>query len=185
MLFQVIRSIAQRPGLLIDYQQMANDLRISNKTVSSYLHYLEEAFLIKKVYNFSKNRLTSEKKLKKFYLASPSFCWALSEFVDTGRLVKNYVSSQKGYPFFWRDPYHHEVDFIEIDQSNQVIPVEIKYKENLDKKELKNIILFSNKFKCKKAIVFTRCLESKTTSYDAHDVEIFKEPLRKTDSIVV
>ncbi|MFQ5631892.1 MAG: ATP-binding protein, partial [bacterium] len=63
VLWQIIRTIAQMPGMLIDYQNMANEIGFSNKTVSSYLYYLEESFLVRKLYNFSRNRITSEKKL--------------------------------------------------------------------------------------------------------------------------
>jgi predicted AAA+ superfamily ATPase len=59
--------------MLVEYKHMANDLNFDWRTVQTYIHYLEEAFLIKKLYNYSPNLLTSEKKLKKIYLNSTSF----------------------------------------------------------------------------------------------------------------
>lgn len=176
VLWQIIRMIAQQPGMYIDYQNLANDLGFSNKTISTYLYYLEESFLVKKFYNFSRNRITSEKKLKRFYLASPSFSWALTDFLETGRLVENLIPSLKNYQFFWRDAYHHEVDFIEI-ENNQVIPIEIKYKETIQSKDINNLLLFSKKFNCKKAIIFKKGVEEQSAYFDSHGVEIIETPI--------
>lgn len=178
VLWQMIRMIAQKPGMYIDYQNVANDLGLSNKTISNYLYYLEESFLIKKLYNFSRNRITSEKKLKRFYLASPSFSWALTDFLETGFLVENLVPSLRNHQFFWRDPYHHEVDFIEI-ENNKIIPIEIKYKEKVLSKDINNLLLFSKRFGCKKAIVFKKGVEEKSTVDDSRKIEIIEKPIYK------
>lgn len=178
VLWQMIRMIAQKPGMYIDYQNVANDLGLSNKTISNYLYYLEESFLVKKLYNFSRNRITSEKKLKRFYLASPSFSWALTDFLETGFLVENLVPSLRNHQFFWRDPYHHEVDFIEI-ENNKIIPIEIKYKERIQTKDINNLLLFSKRFGCKKAIVFKKGVEEKSTVDDSRKIEIIEKPIYK------
>lgn len=156
ILWQIVKIIAQKPGMLVNYQNLASDLGISNKTVSLYLYFLEEAFLIKKVYNFSRNLLTSEKKLKKYYLASPSFSTALADFQEMGLLVENLVLSLKNIHFFWRDAYKHEVDFVEIEKGEKIVPLEVKYKETVLERDLKNIFLFLKKFKIKKGIVLSR-----------------------------
>lgn len=178
ILWQMIRMIAQKPGMYVDYQNMANDLGLSNKTISNYLYYLEESFIVKKLYNFSRNRITSEKKLKRFYLASPSFSWALTDFLEIGFLVENLVPSLKNYQFFWRDPYHHEVDFVEVDKKT-ITPIEIKYKENIQAKDINNLLLFSKKFGCKKAIIFKKGIEEKSTFDDSHKIEIIEKPIYK------
>jgi len=177
VLWQVIRMIAQRPGILIDYQSLANDIGLSNKTISSYLYYLEESFLVKKMYNFSRNRITSEKKLKRYYLASPSFSWALTDFPQIGLLVENFIASLKDYRFFWRDPYHHEIDFIDIDKNNMIIPIEIKYKEIIQSKDIKNLLLFSRKFGCNKAFIYRKGIEEKSISYRSPDIQIIEKPV--------
>jgi predicted AAA+ superfamily ATPase len=151
ILWRVIQIIGQKPGMIIDYQNLSRDLGISNKTLSSYFFYLEESFLVKKVYNFSSNLLTSEKKLKKFYLSSPSFCTSISDFIEKGNLVENLVISLKDYNFFWRDAYQHEVDFVFLENS-EAVPVEVKYKEKIYEREFKNLEIFSRKFKLKKAL---------------------------------
>jgi len=176
VLWQIIRMIAQQPGIYIDYQNVANDLGVSNKTVSNYLYYLEESFIVKKLYNFSRSRITSEKKLKRFYLASPSFSWALTDFLETGFLVENLVPGLKNYQFFWRDSYHHEVDFVDI-ENDRIIPIEIKYRDRIRSKDLNNLLLFSRKFGCKKAIIFTKEIEEKSRFDESRGIEIVERPV--------
>lgn len=182
ILWRIIRMIAQNPGILIDYKNLSNEIGLSNKTVSSYLYFLEESFLVKKVYNFSRNQITSEKKLKRFYLASPSFSWALTVFHATGRLVENLAASLGGYNFFWRDSYHHEVDFIKIEKDDAIIPTEIKYKETIQPKDLKNLLIFAKKFDARRAMIFKKGTEEKSTIHPSYDVEIFEKPVYKLSS---
>ena len=153
VLWQIVKIIGQNPGILIDYQNLSKEIGISNKTLSSYLFYLEEAFLVKKIYNFSRNLITSEKKLKKFYLTSPSLSLAFSDFIEKGRLVENLLISLKNYKFFWRDAYQHEIDFINV-ENKKITPIEVKYKKEIDKKDLKNLIIFAKKYHTQRAIIF-------------------------------
>ena len=146
--------------MIINLQDLSKEIGISNKTLSNYLFYLEESFLIRKVYNFSRNLLTSEKKLKRYYLASPSFSAAISDFNDKGKLAENFLISLKDYRFFWRDVYKHEVDFIEI-KDGKIIPIEVKYKNIVTEKDFNNLILFSKKFKIKEAILLNKEIENK------------------------
>jgi len=163
IIFKILKIIAQQPGLFIDYQNFSREIGVSNKTLSNYFYYLEEAFLIKKLYNFSRNLVTSEKKLKRFYLATPSFSWAMVDFIEVGKLVENFVSSMKNYKFFWRDPYGHEVDFVNVEKE-RIIPIEVKYKEKVLLKEMKNLVLFCRKFKIPEAKILMKILEKQTES---------------------
>lgn len=172
ILWQIVRIIAQRPGLLLNYQHLASDLKISSKTVSLYLYFLEEAFLIKKIYNFSRNLLTSEKKLKKYYLASPSFSAALTDFQESGLLAENLIVSLKDIQFFWRDVYKHEVDFIEIQKEENILPIEVKYKKEISKKDCQNLFLFLKKFKLQKGLVFSQEEKERKTTKNGKTILI-------------
>jgi len=174
ILFQIVKIVAQRPGILIDYKGLSKELGISNKTLSSYLFYLEESFLVKKLFNFSKNLITSERKLKKFYLSSPSFSLALVDFTNKGEVVENFIISLKSYRFFWRDPYKHEVDFVDTTDS-EIIPIEVKYKDSVSKEELKTILLFSKRFKTKRVIVFNKSWKQEKEKIG--NVSILKMPI--------
>jgi uncharacterized protein len=165
VLWRIICIIAQNPGIFINYRNLSSNLGISSKTISLYLYYLEESFLIKKIYNFSRNLITSEKKLKRFYLASPSFSWAIADFVPIGNLVENFVISLKDYKFFWRDAYGHEVDFIDVKLDN-ILPIEVKYRNKINKKNFKNLKLFCRKFGVSNAISLEKSYENKRLSME-------------------
>ena len=51
-----LKIIVDRPGQLVDISDMGKELNVSRQTVSNYLMYLQESFLVRKLYNFSTNR---------------------------------------------------------------------------------------------------------------------------------
>lgn len=155
ILYAIIKIVAQKPRMYLHYDHLANDLNISSKTVSKYISILEQAFLLKILYNYSTNQLTSEKKLKRLYLASSSFCVALFDFTNLGSLIENAIIATKPYNFFWRDAYKHEVDFVKI-ENNRCIPIEVKYRKQVKRTDYQNIYLFTKKFKTDKAILITK-----------------------------
>ena len=89
---RILRIVASHPGIITDYASLSNDLGISRKTLSKYISYLEMGFLIHKCYNFSKNRLTSEKKMKKLYLSNTTLLFSLCEEPDYGRVVLMWIA---------------------------------------------------------------------------------------------
>lgn len=154
ILFSIVKYLASYPGAIVNLINLSSDLKISNKTLSLYFSYLEDAFLIKKFYNFSKNLISSEKRLKKYYLASPSFSFSLADFVKSGSLFENYFASQTKAFYFWRDVYKREVDFIEVDEEKNIIPVEVKYKREIDSLDIKNLLSFMKKYQVKEGVIY-------------------------------
>ncbi len=150
VLFQLVRYIAQQPGEVINNIHLSQDLNISNKTLSFYLFYLEEVFLIKRFYNFSRNLISSEKRLKKYYLASPSFSYALVDFIDKGKLFENYFASLTQTGHFYHDQYNHEIDFVKLESNNSIIPCELKATEKIKDYDLRSLKIFMRRFKVKK-----------------------------------
>ena len=171
IIWQIVQIVGQMPGMLVDYQSLANDLGVSKATISNYVFFLEESYLLRKLYNFSRSLITSEKKLKRSYLASASFSWALAPFQDTGRLVENAYASLHDCRFFWRDPFGHEIDFVEV-EGGEVIPVEVKYKDRLLQKDLRNLRAFCRKFGVKRARVYMKTPESTRLDSLGADVQI-------------
>ena len=173
LLHRIVKIVGSRPGILVDYKSLANDLNISNKTLSSYIQYLTESFLVRKVYNFSPNLLTSEKKLKKFYLASPSLSWAVGDTLDMGSLVENTVLSVKNFKYFWRDAYKHEVDFVDVkEEEKKIIPVEVKYKDNIKPADLKGLKSFAKKFGISKGVILAKMREVEIIHLDGLEIVV-------------
>ncbi|MEK6920855.1 MAG: ATP-binding protein [Nanoarchaeota archaeon] len=152
VLLKLFRIIASNPGMLIDYHNLSSDLGINEKTLSNYSYYLEMAFLIKKLYNYSSNQLISEKKLKKVYPLASSFCQA-----EMPKIIEALVVTQLNTQFFWKRT--HEVDVVLIDRK-RLIPLEVKYKDEIRKSELKGLRKFMEEFRTE-GIVATKSLEKK------------------------
>ncbi len=153
VLWKLFKIIAANPGMLLDYHSLSSDLSLNERTVSAYIEFLEKAFLIKRLYNFSANRLTSEKKLKKAYPIASSFC-------ESGlpQRIESLVATQLLYTFFWK--MTDEVDCV-LTADSQVIPLEVKYRELIKERDLKGITQFMEKFNCPEGIVLTKNMEKK------------------------
>lgn len=165
MLYRIVQMIAQNPGGIINNIHLAQDLGISNKTVALYLSYLEDVLLIKKFYNFSRNLTSSEKRLKKYYLSSPSFAFALTDFLSPSFLFENYYASLTKTIYFYRDVSAHEVDFISVGSQQQIIPVEVKDKVIIKKDDYRNLVLFMNKFSLTKSQIYCKVIKKSTITY--------------------
>jgi len=164
LLVRIFDIISNNPWMIIDYKNMWNDLWIDWRTLQTYIYYLEESFLINKVYNFSKNLLTSEKKQKRVYLNSCSFF--LWNWDVTWSLYENYIQNYFDFKYFYRLG-KKEVDFISVDDKENIYAIEIKYKNKIKKEDLKWIIFFEKKFK-----LYKKYIISKTTKAIIDNVNI-------------
>ncbi len=80
---------------------------------------------------------------------------------ETARLMENCIITQTKAKFFWRE--NLEVDAVII-QNKKILPIEIKYKDEVkpkEIKEIKGIIKFMERFKVKKGIIITKNYEKK------------------------
>jgi uncharacterized protein len=162
----VIKVIMQDPGQIIEVNALANQLGLQRQVVSNYLILLEKSFLIKRLFNFSRNQRKSHRKLKKYY---PSIQYPLLLFKEDSFsksiVFESFLVNQIKSDFFWRDSYKNEVDIILTEK--EIIPIEIKF----GKIELKGITEFMRKFKIKKGIILTTN-EEKTIKEKEFTIEI-------------
>lgn len=131
----------EEPGQIIELSKLGSELSISRQAVSNYLTYLEESFLIKKLYNFSKNKRKTERKLKKYYptIVSVDLLFKEDDF-SKSKIFEWTVINQLKSEYFWRDQYKNEVDTIMINK--EIVPIEIKY----GKLDFKGLLAFMKKF---------------------------------------
>src|SRR3989344_651036 len=161
----------EEPGQLVDISELSRELGISRQTISSYLMYLEDSFLIKKLYNYSKNRRKTERKLKKYYPAIISADLLFrDDDLSKSKVFEWLVIMQLKAEFFWRDPYKNEVDAVLAGKNP--LPVEIKY----GKIDTHGILAFMKKFNIKEGVIITRNKEEKhkTNGSDISFVPAFK-----------
>ncbi len=55
----ILDVLVDNPGMMVELTSLSQKLGLSRQTLSKYLEYLEQAHLIVKTYNYSKNSLTS------------------------------------------------------------------------------------------------------------------------------
>lgn len=141
------------PGQIVEIFKLAKDLNVSRQSLSNYLKYLEDSFLIRKLYNYSKNKRKIERKLKKYYptIISPDLLFK-EDSLSKSKIFEWLIINQLKAEFFWRDPYKNEVDIVK-----DSIPIEIKY----GKIEDKGVKIFMKKFKIKKGYIISYDKEEK------------------------
>ncbi|MBI2105479.1 ATP-binding protein [Candidatus Woesearchaeota archaeon] len=145
----------EEPGQIVEISKLANELNISRQSLSLYLRYLEDSFLIRKLYNYSRNKRKIERKLKKYYptMLSPDLLFK-DDILSKSKTFEWLIINQLKAEFFWRDPYKNEVDIIKDN-----IPIEIKY----GKIDLNGILLFMDKFKVNNGYVISLNEEEEKT----------------------
>ena len=127
LLYKLSHIILEDPGRIIDTDSISRDLQVSRNSVSNYLIYLQDGFFLKKIYTYSNNQRTSERKQKKYYpfIISPELTFSLDPVV-VSKAFESLIVTQLDSKFFWRDKYKHEIDVLLIKDKNP-IPIEIKF----------------------------------------------------------
>jgi predicted AAA+ superfamily ATPase len=176
VLEKIFRIISTHPGMILDYKNLSNDLKIDWRTLEKYISFLESSFLIRRVFNYSENAITSEKKMKKVYLESPSFS---PQQEMNGELFENAILQSINTQFFYRKSMQ-EVDFVlhsEKQGKKTVIPLEIKWKNKLQKKDVRSLQAFQKKFMSQNGILISKIAHS-----DIENIEIL--PFWKVEKFV-
>ncbi|MCG9879754.1 MAG: ATP-binding protein [Bacteroidia bacterium] len=144
MFQRFLKVCASRVGQEVNYTSIGNDTGVDQKTVLSWFGILEASFIafrLQPFYNNLGKRLT---QMPKLYFYDTGLCCSLLELeteshVNThplrGPLFENLIilellkarfnNGQRSNLFYWRDRTGNEIDVL-LDQSSQVIPIEIK-----------------------------------------------------------
>jgi len=138
LLHSLFSLICKNPGCMLEYSTVASDLGRDRKTVSLYLDYLGFGFLVRKLFNFSRNSFTSEKKLKKFYPSLAVFCECSEPL-----FIEASIAQVLDAKFFWREKDRHEVDFV---NASPLAAFEVKYSGNVAAADWSGLHKFSQHF---------------------------------------
>ena len=141
VLESMLRIMMNEPGQIIDFIKLAKEMKVSRHTVSEYSAYMEEAFLLRKLYNYSTNARKVERSLRKYYptIIAPDLTFKEDNHYKS-MVFEWLIVNQSNAEFFWRDQYKHEVDIVLRDGP---VPVEVKY----GAADTGSIIAFLKKFK--------------------------------------
>ena len=153
----LVNILIEEPGQMLELTSLAADLNIDRHTLANYLSYLEESQMIKKLYNYSKNKRKTERKLKKYYPAviSPDLLFKDDDY-SRSKVFEWYIVMQLCPVFFWRDASKNEVDIV-LDGTT---PIEVKY----GKVEVGGLLAFLKKFDVKTGYI---------VSYDKNEEKKF------------
>lgn len=138
--------LAFQIGSEVSFNELANSLNISVKTVIRYVSLLKKAFIVFEVGAFSKNLRKEVSKSKKYYFWDLGIRNALTgQFqkldarADIGRLWENFLAVERKKKhhyqqvmcqyFFWRTYQKAEIDWVEV-RENQIFPYEFKWSKS-------------------------------------------------------
>jgi uncharacterized protein len=191
-LFQrFLKVCASRVGQEVNYSSISNDTGVDQKTVLSWFGILEASFIafrLQPFYNNLGKRLT---QMPKLYFYDTGLCCSLLELeteshVNThplrGALFENFIilellkarfnKGQRSNLFYWRDRTGNEIDLL-LDQSGQVVPIEIKTAATFTKDYVKGISYWKkiNPQTKNSYVIFT----GNSSSFNSTDILNWKE----------
>ncbi len=163
---KIIELLAVLNGQLLNYNQLAKDAGVHNKTVRSYLSLLEGTYLtkiIKPFYSNKKKEITKSPKIyfidngvRNYFLNNYN---ALNKRVDKGQIWESYilqelVKDNLGPIKFWRTKQGSEVDFV-MEKEN-IIPIEVKYISSGKSDDYRNMINFLDEYKIRTGFILSK-----------------------------
>lgn len=149
----------------ISYSAFADILNVKVDTVKNYITYLEECFLIYTAYLYSKKQVISTRKEKKLFFIDCGLRNSLLlkeiDDLEKTKIVENIIffhilslKKKELFPkiFYWLDKAKNEVDIV-FTLKNEVIPIEVKYSDHIEKKDIRGLLKFCEEFKTRGLVI--------------------------------
>jgi len=140
---QLMKTLADQVGRLINYSEISATLGIALATLKNYCWYAEETYILKRITTFFRHVRRQISKAPMVYFSDPGFrkyalgiMGGIQRPDDMGFTFQNlvYLLLREKLRWtgagihFWRTTAKTEIDFI-VETGGKVIPIEIKYKE--------------------------------------------------------
>ncbi len=146
----LVEYVFENPGIVLNIDALSKDLGRHKKTIRNALNYLEWSFLIKRISNIRGSFLAMSRKNKKAYPLHS--CLVLTRNED--KILETMIRSETDACYYWRKN-NREVDFI-LKKEKNIIPVEVKNKDKIDKEDVKGLLRFCSLFNVNKAYLINR-----------------------------
>ncbi len=154
----IFYSFVKESGNVINYSKLANSLNTKFETLKTYVEYLDDSFLIVKSPFYSTSRIKTFEKNVKVYAADHGFFHLedVKEGLRIETLVFNHCKKLiSDDVFYWQDKKKNEVDIV-LRHDKTLLPIEVKFKSKVDKRELKGLLAFMEKHHVDRGIVVTK-----------------------------
>ena len=155
---EILRLICTHPGMLLSYENFADIFHVTRQTISKYIYYMADSFILSLKYNYSGSFAGSVRRLKRAYPAHPTLT---SAFLSSdpppqlfGRMVENYVLETLGYSYFYRRG-SKEIDAV-VRYGEGVVPVEVKYTTEPRRRDVGVVERFVERFGSPFGVILTR-----------------------------
>ncbi|MGC9149864.1 MAG: ATP-binding protein [Candidatus Micrarchaeia archaeon] len=166
LLDKIIKIILSNPGLMINVNSLSKELGQSRITISKYLKFLEISLLVRCLSNFRPSFLSSSRKLKKYYPATPSLIFSFSKEnfeKNLGSVLETYAVNTLNASYYFKEG-KKEINIIL--KNGEILPVEVK--EKVDEEDLKKFSKLVNYVNAKKGIMV-----SLSQNIEKDNVEVF------------
>ncbi|MCD6478471.1 MAG: ATP-binding protein [Candidatus Diapherotrites archaeon] len=137
-------------GMVLNIDDLSRKFHVHKSTLKEHVHYLEFGKLIKIVKNYRPSIMAESRKMPKVYAFHPALSFAYFSKLEKGRIYENLVMHALNLDKYFRERTR-EVDFLK--KNAKLIPIEVKAKEEVSMKELKNLTWFMEKFGISEAAV--------------------------------
>ena len=180
---QLMKTLADQSGKIINYSELAATLGISLPTVKNYCWYAEETYILKRITPFFRNIRSEISKSPSVYFSDLGFrnyaigvLGNLQRTDDLGFAFQNLVYLilreklrwSGAQIHFWRTKSKTEIDFV-IETGRSVIPVEVKYKDMEKPSPPRAMDGFIEKYHPPFCLIINKSLQS---TVRLHDTEV-------------
>lgn len=144
----------KNPGVILNFENLARDLRRDKKTLMNYVYYLKFSLLINLVSNFRVSILAASRKNKKVYPAASSLVFSSYGAFDGsiwGRILEAIFCGEVGAEHYYRKG-GKEIDFL-ILKDRKIIPVEVRY--SISRREMEDFASMLQRLGLTRGLVLT------------------------------
>jgi len=172
---ELIALLARECGQRMNYSELGRILGLKRHTLKAYIYFLKTAFLISESEYYSRSRAKRVRKERKIYINDPGIInaaagtlnnYLLSNTAELGKIVEAIVADHCKRLKFALEPAHevqlfywknkgYETDIV-FDLHQKPIPIEVKYRDTIDAKDLKGVLRFSEVHKPAFQILITK-----------------------------
>ena len=162
----ILTFIAANQSKILAYETINDVAKLDRSTLLNYLEFLKSSYLLVEILKFArlKEQLKAKKKfllldqgirnaiLKEYEIREENLGFVIENVVGNRLYL---ISKEKNRNlFYWK--INDEVDFVL--RGEKILPVEVKYRDEIKAKDIKGLLNFMEKFKVKEGFVITKSL---------------------------